>query len=194
MTKILILGAAGSLARVTTQYLIENSDAKLTLYLRRANRLKNEISERVSIIEGDVLDSTSLIKALQGIDVVYANLAGDMKSQAQSIVNAMHAAGINRLIFTSSMGIYGEVPDEDYGSILNPYRDSADLIERSDLDYTILRPGWFTNDNAVDYDITHKGESFKGHSVSRISIADFICKIATTDSPFIHKSIGISRL
>lgn len=193
MTKILILGAAGSLARVTTRYLLENSDAQLTLYLRRANRLNNQISDRISIIEGDVLDTSALIAALDGIDVVYANLAGDMKRQSQSIINAMHHAGIKRLIFVSSMGIYGEVPDERYQSILDPYRDSADLIERSDLDYTILRPGWFTNNHTVDYDLTQKGEPFKGHSVSRLSIADFICKIATTDKQYIHESIGISQ-
>jgi uncharacterized protein YbjT (DUF2867 family) len=61
-----------------------------------------------------------------------------------AIDNAMHAAGLKRLIFISSMGIYGEVPGETYCSVLDPYRDSAALIEASDLDYTILRPGWFT--------------------------------------------------
>lgn len=193
MTKVLILGAAGSLARVTTQYFIENTDAELKLYLRNANRLKKRISRRVSLIEGDVLNKYELINALQDIDVVYANLSGDLKSQAQSIISAMNTVGIRRLIFISSMGIYDEVPGEQYGSILDPYRDSAALIEKSDLDYTIIRPGWFTNDNIINYVITHKGEPFKGRFVSRLSIADFICKIATTDSPFIRESIGIAQ-
>ncbi|HDX4306356.1 TPA: NAD(P)H-binding protein [Escherichia coli] len=193
MTKVLILGAAGSLARVTTQYFIENTDAELKLYLRNANRLKKSISRRVSLIEGDVLNKYELINALQDIDVVYANLSGDLKSQAQSIISAMNTVGIRRLIFISSMGIYDEVPREQYGSILDPYRDSAALIEKSDLDYTIIRPGWFTNDNIINYVITHKGEPFKGRFVSRLSIADFICKIATTDSPFIRESIGIAQ-
>lgn len=105
----------------------------------------------------------------------------------------MNTVGIRRLIFISSMGIYDEVPGEQYGSILDPYRDSAALIEKSDLDYTIIRPGWFTNDNIINYVITHKGEPFKGRFVSRLSIADFICKIATTDSPFIREIIGIAQ-
>ena len=54
---------------------------------------------------------------------------------------------VKRLIFISSMGIYGEVPGETYRSVLDPYRDSAALIEASDLDYTILRPGWFTRES-----------------------------------------------
>lgn len=49
MTKVLILGAAGSLARVTTQYFIENTDAELKLYLRNANRLK-KVSAGVSAL------------------------------------------------------------------------------------------------------------------------------------------------
>jgi hypothetical protein len=44
------------------------------------------------------------------------------------------------------MGIYGEVPGETYRGVLDPYRDSAALIEQSDLDYTVLRPAWFTRE------------------------------------------------
>ena len=40
------------------------------------------------------------------------------------------------------------------------------MIEASDLDYTILRPGWFTRDGDVSYQLTQKGEPFKGHDVS----------------------------
>jgi DNA-binding transcriptional LysR family regulator len=73
----------------------------------------------------------------------------------------MRAAGLKRLIFISSMGIYGEVPGERYRSVLDPYRDSAAVIEASDLDYTILRPGWFTHDATIAYRITQKGEPFR---------------------------------
>ena len=74
--------------------------------------------------------------------MVYANLTGAMKEQTDRIVLAMHATGVKRLILISSMGIYGEVPGERYASVLDPYRDSAAVIEASDLDCTILRPGW----------------------------------------------------
>ena len=90
----------------------------------------------------------------------------------------MHSAGVKRLIFISSMGIYGEVPGERYRSVLDPYRDSAAVIEASDLDYTILRPGWFTRDEAVDYQVTQKGEAFEGHDVSLNSLSDLIVKLA----------------
>ncbi len=145
------------------------------------------------IIDGDVLDIGTLERAMRGQDVVYANLAGDMARQARAIIAAMHAAGPTRLIFISSMGIYGEVPGERYRSVLDPYRDSALEIENSDLDYTILRPGWFTRDEEVDYQVTEKGEAFRGHEVSLNSLSDLIVRLSTTPGLYVRRSIGVSR-
>jgi uncharacterized protein YbjT (DUF2867 family) len=193
MTNVLILGANGQLARNTTRVFLRDTDAKLTLYLRRARRLTNPDPHRVTIVEGDVLDRPTLEAAMKGQDVVYASLAGAMKQQAESIVEAMHAAGLKRLIFVSSMGIYDEVPGERYRSVLDPYRDSAAVIEASDLDFTILRPGWFTRDEAVAYQITQKGEPFKGHEVSLNSVSALIVKLALTAGMEIRRSLGVSR-
>jgi uncharacterized protein YbjT (DUF2867 family) len=193
MIKVLILGANGQLARNTTRVFLRDTDASLTLYLHRASRLTNPAPDRVTIAEGDVLDRRTLETTMKGQDVVYANLAGAMRQQAEGIVDAMHATGVRRLIFISSMGIYGEVPGESYSSVLDPYRDSAALIEASDLDYTILRPGWFTRDEAVAYRTTQKGEPFKGHEVSLNSLSDLIVKLALTPGMEIRRSLGVSR-
>jgi uncharacterized protein YbjT (DUF2867 family) len=192
MTKILVLGANGQVARNTTRALLRDTDAQLTLYLRRASRLNNPDPKRVAIVEGDVLDAPTLKAAMKGQDVVYASLAGDMKRQAEHIVDAMHATGVKRLIFISSMGIYGEVPGERYRSVLDPYRDSAAAIEASDLDYTILRPGWFTNDPQVSYQLTQKGEPFKGHDVTLNSLSDLIARLATKPGLHVGQSLGVS--
>lgn len=193
MTKILILGANGQLARHTTRVLLRDTDAALTLYLRRAHRLNNPDPIHVKIVEGDVLDLPSLTAAVDGQDVVYANLSGAMKQQADTIVAGMHATGVKRLIFVSSMGIYSEVPGERYSSVLDPYRDSAAVIEASDLDYTILRPGWFTHDEAIDYTVTQKGEPFRGHDVSLSSLADLIVKLALDARMQVRRSLGVSN-
>ena len=191
--KILILGANGQLARNTTRVFLRDTDAKLTLYLRRADRLGKFDQSRVTIVEGDVLDLARLQSAMKGQDVVFASLTGEMKKQAEHTVEAMHATGVRRLIFISSMGIYGEVPGERYKSVLDPYRDSAAVIEASDLDYTILRPGWFTHDEQVSYGLTQKGEQFKGHDVSLNSLSDLIVKLALTPGMESRHSLGVSR-
>jgi uncharacterized protein YbjT (DUF2867 family) len=193
VTNVLVLGANGQLARNTTRVFLRDTDARLTLYLRRANRLGNPDPARVKVVEGDVLDRPTLTAAMKGQDVVYANLAGSMKQQAECIVEAMHGAGLERLIFISSMGIYGEVPGERYSSVLDPYRDSAAVIEASDLEYTILRPGWFTRDEEVSYQITQKGEPFRGHDVSLDSVSDLIVKLALAPGKDVRRSLGVSR-
>jgi len=153
MTNVLVLGANGQLARNTTRVFLRDTDAKLTLYLRRAGRLTNPDPKRVTMVEGDVLDRPTLEAA--------------MKRQ-------------------------GEVPGERYRSVLDPYRDSAAVIEGSDLDYTILRPGWFTRDEEVAYQITQKGEPFKGHDVSLNSLSDLIVKLALTPGMESRQSLGVS--
>lgn len=193
MTRILILGANGQLARHTTPVLLRQPDVALTLYLRRASRLPNPDPQRVRIIEGDVLDRVKLESAMQGQDAVYANLAGDMASQARTIIDAMRAVGLKRLVFISSMGIYGEVPGEKYRHVLDPYRDSAALIEASGLDYTVLRPGWFTRERKVSYQLTRKGEPFIGHEVSLDSLADLITRLALDPALHTGESLGVSK-
>jgi uncharacterized protein YbjT (DUF2867 family) len=105
----------------------------------------------------------------------------------------MHATGLKRLIFISSMGIYGEVPGETYRSVLDPYRDSAAVIEASDLDYTVLRPGWFIHNAEIDYQLTQKGQPFKGHDVSLNSVSDLIVKLALSSTLEVRRSLGVSR-
>jgi uncharacterized protein YbjT (DUF2867 family) len=193
MSNVLILGANGSVARVAADLFLKQPDANLTLYLRDPRKLRTVDSDRVRIVQGDVLDTAKLKDAMAGQDVVYANLAGDLARQAKSIVKAMNETGLRRLIFISSMGIDGEVPGETYRSILDPYRDSARVIEESDLDYTILRPAWFTDADEVDYETTQKGEPFRGGIVSRKSLASLIVKLAQSPQLEVRRSLGVSK-
>jgi uncharacterized protein YbjT (DUF2867 family) len=193
VTRILILGANGQLARNTTEFLLERTSARLTLYLRRARRLRNLDPERVNIVEGDVLDRVRLEAAMAGQDVVYANLAGPVAEQARVIVEAMKATGLKRLIFVGATGIGGEAPDEDYRDVLDPYRDAAAVVEASDLNYTVLRPSWFTGDGAIDYRLTQEGEPFQGCDVSLDSLSDLIAKLALLPGLAARSSIRVSR-
>lgn len=194
MIKILILGAGGQIARVATDLFLQRSDVKLALLLRKSRRLKvSNQSDRVSILEGDVMNTALLAKCMVGQDVVYANLSGDLEGQAHSIIKAMKQTGLSRLIFISSMGIYNEVPGEEYGSILDPYRKAALAIEATDLDYTIIRPGWLNNRDEISYGTTTKGQPFSNPSaqVSRKSVADLVVKLCTTPRLASRASLGV---
>lgn len=192
MTRILILGANGQIARVATKLLLERTDAHLTLYLRNAKRLQ-VTSDRVTVVDGDVTDRERLEAVMAGQDVVYANLSGDMETQARVIVSAMKVSGIKRLIFISSMGIYDEVPGERHGAVLDPYRNSVKVIEASDLDYTIIRPAWLNNREEIAYGTTAKGQPFvnKDQTVSRKSVADLVVLLATNAGLASRESLGV---
>lgn len=194
--RILVLGANGQIARVATRLLLDTTDAELTLYLRRARRL-DELrgNPRVRIVEGDVKDERTLADAMAGQDVVYANLSGRMGSQARVLVRTMERLGPKRLIFVSSMGIYDEVPGQAFHAALRPYREAADVIEASDLEYTILRPAWLNDRDEIAYGTTRKGEPFANPEgvVSRKSVADLVVKLATTAGLGIRQSLGVHR-
>lgn len=108
------------------------------MYLRRASRLKNPDPSRVTLVDGDALDSAKLKSAMEGQDVVYANLAGDMKAAAEHIIDAMHGK-----------------PE-------------------------------------VSYQLTQKGEPFRGHDVTLDSLSDLITKLATTPGLHVRESLGVS--
>ena len=78
-------------------------------------------------------------------------------------------------------------------SILKQYRVAADIIENSDLDYTILRPAWFTNDDEIKYELTKKGEPEKGSVISRKSIAAFISEVINSPDNYVRQNLGINK-
>jgi uncharacterized protein YbjT (DUF2867 family) len=168
---------------------VEEDDIHLTLFLRNKRKLRNTDLSNAGIIEGDVLNYQQLKQAITRQDIVYANLAGDLEAMAKNIVRAMGEAGVKKLIFISSIGIY----DVPLRAVLKPYRRAADAIEASDLDYTILRPTWFTDDDEVDYETTKKGEPEKGSVVSQKSLATLIAKIIESPDQYARQNMGVNK-
>lgn len=201
MKKILVLGAGGQIAHWVIEMLAGSKDIQLTLYLRHARKLKGKTPPNAKIIEGDVLDRKALDPAVAGQDVVYANLTGDdLEKQAKSIIGSMKDAGVKRLIFIASLGIYDEIPGKfgewnrrEIGSYLPPFRKAADLIEASDLDYTILRPAWLTDTDEVNYETTGRHDPFKGTEVSRKSVAALVVECVRDPKNFSHKNLGVDK-
>ncbi|WP_127850193.1 SDR family oxidoreductase [Lacticaseibacillus hulanensis] len=202
MTNVLILGAHGQIARLATKQLLTDTDAQLTLFLRRANRIQPADDKRERVVDGDAAQVKDLEAALAGQDIVYANLAGhNIEDQAKAVVKAMTTVGVRRLIWISTLGIYDEVPgafgrwnhEQLDGGYLEPYTAAAKVIEASGLDYTIIRPAWLSNKDIVSYELTKKGEAFKGTEVSRKSIADLVTKIVAKPDQYVGESLGVNQ-
>ncbi|OFA12590.1 NmrA-like family protein [Lentilactobacillus sunkii] len=202
MANVLILGANGQIAKLVEKQLLDQTDHHLTLFLRNASRLKVTDPKRETVVEGDATDKQAIIKALDGIDIVYANLSGkNIEDEAKAVVGAIDRTTLQRLIWISTLGVYDEVPgnfgkwnhQQLDGGYLETYAAAAKVVENSDLDYTIIRPAWLSNKDIVSYETTQKGEAFKGTEVSRKSIADFVVSLINDPSQEIDHSVGVNQ-
>lgn len=189
MKNVIILGASGNIAKHVIDILAKKDNISLTLFLRNKSRLRDSNVSKFRIIEGDVLNSNQLREAIKEQDIVYANLSGDLEAMAKNIVKAMKETEVERIIFISSIGIY----DIPVRPVLKPYRKAADVIEASNLEYTILRPAWFTNTDEVDYETTRKGEPEKGSVISQKSLATLIATIIESPENYIRENLGVNK-
>lgn len=200
---ILILGAAGQIARLLTDELIQNTNHNIILYARNAGqRLRGEESDRVKVIDGDFKDRDSLIIAMKGVDLVYVNAMGDVEATA-SIVAAMNESGLSRIIVATILGIYDEVPG-NFGkwnkqmvgnSRIKQQAESVSMVEVPTLNYTILRLTWLYNkSNRNQYMLTEKGIQFQGAQVTRQAVCQLIMDIIQDKSGRYHQtSLGVSE-
>ena len=200
MTNLLIIGASGAIARHVIAALPDHPSIRPTLYLRDAAKLADLNTAGMRIIDGDVADAAKLATAMEAQDIVYANLTGEMDVLARGVVDAMDRAAVKRLIFVTSLGIYDEVPGKfgewnrrEIGAYLPPFRRAADLIEASDLDYTIMRPAWLTDADEVEYETTTRNQPFKGTEIARKAVAAYIMTLLENPATDIGGNIGLSK-
>lgn len=200
MRNILFLGATGTAGSFMVRNISEQTDYKVTAFARHASDVYQE-NDRLRVIDGDAMNLAELIEAMQGQDVVYCAISGDNLPQvAKNIVDAMHASQVKRLIFMGAVGIYNDIPAEIDGNdnvAINPdqipNRDAVSVIEESDLDYTILRPGYLQNGNEDDFVLSFKNEKSKGYTTSLPALTNFAIRLMGDDTLLVGESVGFTR-
>lgn len=204
MTKVLILGAAGQIAGILRDNLLNETNYLLVLYARNGHRrLKIKDNARERIVEGDFLDEEILKEAMSGVEAIYVNDMGNIKA-VQTIIRAMKACQVKRFIGASILGIYDEVGGSfgkwNHSMIgrnprMQAQKESAAAVEKSGLDYTLLRISWLYDEEGNEkYILSQKGEEFIGVQVTRQAVARLIVDIlANNGETFIGKSMGVSE-
>ena len=126
-SKILVTGGTGFIGAYLLNFLI-NSGAKNVRVLKRKNssmELVSEIEDQVEWVIGDLLDTTSLEEAMEGIEQVYhcaAFISFNDKDRKQmvrvnqkgteNIVNVALAMGVKKLLHVSSIAALGRNKNE----------------------------------------------------------------------------------
>ncbi|WIX92168.1 NAD(P)H-binding protein [Amycolatopsis sp. DG1A-15b] len=127
MQNILIVGGAGKTGR------------RITRRLRAAGRAVRTASRTGGDIAFDLADPATWAPALEGVTAAYV-VEPDLRASGDRIprfVAEAVTAGVRRLVLLSAGGV-GEADDR------HPLKAAEHAVRASGLDWTILRPDWFS--------------------------------------------------
>ncbi len=206
--KLLIFGATGSIGRELVNQALE-SGYQVSAFVRNPASLKIDHG-RFRVIQGDVLVPESITAAMKDQDAVLIalgagkRLLGKVRSAGtQNIIQAMHEAGVKRLICQTTLGIGDSRGNLDFywkwlmfgGLLRGVYLDHTlqeKLIKESGLDWTIIRPGSFTDGPLTGrYQHGFSGDQKTTIKISRADVADFMMK-QLVDNSYLHATPGLA--
>ncbi|WNJ17693.1 NAD(P)-binding oxidoreductase [Pontibacter sp. G13] len=192
---VIVFGATGSIGIPVVEQALQQGHT-VTAFSRHADQLEISASPNLRKVSGDVRDLATVKQAIKGQAVVIVVL-GSGKSRkstirsegTRTIIEAMKATGVERLICQTTLG------NGDSRSNLNffwkhimfgwflkqVYLDhelQESYVRESGLDWTIVRPGAFTDGaltGAYQHGFGPEAQSLK-LKISRADVADFILK------------------
>ena len=203
--KLVIFGSTGSIGHQLVVQALEQGHT-VTAFARNPAKLEIEHAN-LTAVQGDALDSASVEKAVDGQDAVLCSLGagGTNRSEGtRNIVRAMEKAGVSRFICLSTLGVGNSRANLNFfwkhimfGLLLRrTYADHVsqeDYVKESRLDWTIVRPGAFTDGNRTGvyrHGFPSTDKTIKG-KISRADVADFMLK-QLTDRTYLHETPGLS--
>lgn len=200
MKHVLLLGATGTAGSAITKKLLSDTECHVTLFARHAEDMFSD-SPRTTVVNGDAEQIENLKEAMQGQEVVYCAISGEALPQiAENIVAAMGECGVKRLIFMGAVGIYNEIPDEmdgednlDNEPAQLSNRQAVDIVEASDLNYTVLRPGYLKEGGENDFVLSVKGEPAKGYITTIPSLVKLAVQLISDETLYARESVSITR-
>ncbi|MEV6432832.1 SDR family oxidoreductase [Nocardia sp. NPDC051463] len=206
--KIAVFGATSTVGRqVVEQALTQGHE--VTAFTRSAAGVEQR-HERLHIIEGDVLDTASVERAVVGQDAVLISLGAGRKGViraegTRAVIEAMHRTGVKRLIAQTTLGVGDSRGNLNFlwkyvmfGMLLRQaYADHVQqeaYVRASDLDWTIVRPSAFTDGPRTGsyrrgFPADETGLALK---IARADIADFMLE-QLTDTSYLRQTPGISN-
>ena len=191
---IAILGATGNFGITLTSKLLAFTDHKLTLISRNAAN-KFEDNHRIRALNVNATDVRALKKALKDQDIIYCAISGDyLPVIADNIISCEP----KRLIYMTTVGVYNELENAKHLNVDNeplqiPNQYAVNLIEESDVNYTILRLGLMEHGDEDDYVITEKGEGVRTHNTTSESVLKIAMEIIDDPELYSRKSISITK-
>lgn len=206
--ELLVFGATGSVGRRVVEQGLERGHV-VRAFVRDPAGL-DVGREGLTVVEGDVMDGASVERAVRGReDAVLCSLGAGRKGGVRSegtrnIVRAMHKAGVRRFICQTTLGVGDSSGNLNFfwrrvmfGILLRKafadHERQEAYVKESGLDWTIVRPGAFT-DGGLTGAYRHGFRPFeKGISlkISRADVADFMLR-QLENNAYLRKTPGLS--
>ncbi|HMH14936.1 MAG TPA: SDR family oxidoreductase [Edaphobacter sp.] len=207
--KLVVLGATGGTGFEIVRQATE-AGHEVTAFVRSAERLKPFLN-RISIKQGDLLNSIELEDAIRGHDAVLSAfgprlpiLKGDadlLHRFAVALTGAMNRTRIRRVVVESSAFLFKDSlvpPTYLLGRLFFPgvivdCSAMERVFQESQLDWTIVRPPRLTDKPHTGKYRVRVGHLPRfGFAISRAAVADFFIK-TMEDPATIKKVIGVSN-
>ena len=207
--KLVVLGATGGIGLQILRQAIEQGHS-VTAFVRSPDPLK-PFGNRITIQQGNLLNSAELAKAISGHDAILSGFgprvpiaksdANLLENFASALTTAMHQANVRRAVVVSTAFLFKDSilpPTYLFGRIFFPsvVKDAAameQIITQSPLDWTIVRPPQLTDKPlAGNYRVRTGHLPRFGFNISRADVAHFFLK-AVEDPASIKKIIGVSN-
>jgi uncharacterized protein YbjT (DUF2867 family) len=207
--RVLVVGATGGTGRELVKQALERG---YTVTALARNPAAVAIThERLSVVQGDVMDPVSLLPAVRGQDAVlcalghkkYFSLSRILSKGTQNILQAMESEGVRRLVCETSLGIGDSAGRMGlyYTFFVIPvilplyYWDKTRqerLVASSDVDWTIVRPAVLTNGKSRG--IRKHGKGVGGYfwtaRIPRADVAQFMLQQLESNA-YSHTAVGI---
>jgi Putative NADH-flavin reductase len=205
--KVVVFGSTGTVGKHVVNQALDKGH-QVTAFARNIEKI--EVSDSLlTKVAGDVHDADAVEKAVVGQDAVIVVLGagrnGGIRAEGtQQIIRAMEKLGVKRLICQSTMGV-GDSRESltffwkyiMFGFLLKPaYLDHIEqekYVKASHLDWTIVRPGAFT-DGALTQNYKHgfpASDKAIQLKISRADVADFLLK-QLDNFKYLHQSPSLS--
>jgi putative NADH-flavin reductase len=206
--KLVVLGATGATGLEIVGQALERGHS-VTALVRSLERLK-VFGDRISIKQGDLLNSADLEQVIRGHDAVIsgfgprlpvskadAHLLGQF---ATALTNAMVQAGVRRAVVESVAFLFKDSiipPAYILGRLLFPsiVADASameEIFDKSGLEWTMVRPPELTNNSYTGKYRVREGHLPRfGFRISRADVADFMIKAVENHSA-ICKVVGVA--
>ncbi|SCY20650.1 Uncharacterized conserved protein YbjT, contains NAD(P)-binding and DUF2867 domains [Nonlabens sp. Hel1_33_55] len=185
MEKILVAGATGTTGNIIVELLNQSQYFEPIAMVRKEDQKSQFENKNIKTVMGDLEGDVS--GAVKGMDkVIFAAGSGGKKvvevdqEGAKKLIDASSKNDIKKFVMLSSRGADAPEKADDLQDYLKAKHNADEHLKKSNLNFTIVRPGTLNNNKATDHIVLTDKLSQKGE-ISRADVAQVLTRVLHDD-------------